>query len=94
MNFKEQLFLDNLVKDCYLAASAIFCVVLVVVVAYNVWFSTTLIIGMLLSIGVAFFIYVVGSILNDVSTFLDCASNQILPVHQLVSRLDRHCNQF
>jgi hypothetical protein len=60
MNFKEQLFLDDLIQDCYLAVLAISCVVLVVIFSHNIWFSSTLVIGMLLSIGVAFFIYVVG----------------------------------
>ncbi|KAI6170371.1 SSD domain-containing protein [Aphelenchoides bicaudatus] len=58
MNFKEHLFMENLIKDCLLSVLAILLVVLVAVIAHSFWFSITLVIGMLLSIGVAFFVYV------------------------------------
>jgi hypothetical protein len=59
MNFKEQLFLQFLIDDCYLAIIAVGLVVLVVIISHGLSFSISLIAGMLLSIGVAFFIYVV-----------------------------------
>lgn len=59
MNFKEELFLEYLLEDCYLAVLAVLLVVMVVVFSHGFWLAVSLAIGMILSTGVAFFFYVV-----------------------------------
>lgn len=82
--------MDYLIEDCYLALAAILAVVFIVIITHGLLFSIVLVLGMLLSIGVAFFIYVVSFIEKNLkkNDFLDCATNSLLSVHKLACNFD------